>query len=152
MTQPMEVGKAIIRHLRAQEGHYLSIKQAVEKQTGFITAMDTGRLTSGTTEVRGLMRKVRDLELTLRPLRQSWATMGIDRSMTEQREIESQIASIRGLIGAIQEAKERNTSLLVGSMDKVRGQMVGLNSRSSAARAYHSEKPQAAARFIDKSN
>ena len=147
----MDVGKAIIEHLRAQEAHYLSIKLAVEKQTGFITAMDVGRLTSGTSEVRGLMHKVKDLETALRPLRQSWSNLGIDRPSADQREIESQIASIRGLIGDIQVAKDRNTSLLGQSMEKVREQMVGLNSRSSAARAYHVEKPRPA-RFIDQSN
>ena len=147
----MEVGKAIIKHLRAQEDHYLSIKQAVEKQTGFITAMDIGRLTSGTTEVRGLMHKIKDLETSVRPLRQVWANLGIDRPVSDQREIESQIVSIRALIDSIQEVKERNTSLLVKSMDEVRGQLVGLNSRSTAARAYHVGKPKTA-RFIDKSN
>ena len=58
------VGQEIIELLRLQQGHYNALKQAVEKQTAHIEATDIGRLTSGTFEVRGLMRKIRDVELT----------------------------------------------------------------------------------------
>ena len=147
----MDTGREILKLLKAQQEHYLALKQAVQKQTTHIEAVDIGGLTAGTSEVRGLMRKIRDTEVALRPLRQSWSTLGIDRSPSERREIHTIIASIRAHILEIQEVKDRNTSLLSRSMDKIRKQMAGLNSQSKAARAYY-RRPTQAARFIDKSN
>ena len=147
----METGREIAKLLKVQVGHYRSMKQAVEKQTAYIDAMDVGGLTAGACEVRGLMRKIRDLDAGLRPLRQSWSTLGIDRPAPERREIEALIASIRMLITEIQEVKNQNTSLLTRSMERFRKQMAGLNTQSRAARAYH-RRPAQAARFVDRSN
>ena len=145
------VGREILELLRLQQGHYGALKQAVEKQTAHIEATDIGRLTSGTSEVRGLMRKIRDAEADLRPLRQSWSSLGHDRPPAEQREIDALVASIRELIVEIQETKNRNADLLKGAMDRVRKQMAGLNSQAKAAQAYR-PRPARAARFVDKAN
>ena len=147
----MDTGREILKLLKAQQDHYLALKQAVQKQTTHIEAVDIGRLTAGTSEARGLMRKIRDLEAALRPLRQSWSTLSVDGPPSERREIHTIIASIRGHILEIQEVKDRNTSLLSRSMEAVRKQMAGLNSQSKAARAYY-RRPTQPARFIDKSN
>ena len=147
----MKIGREILKILKAQLGHYRSMGQAVSKQTAYIEAMDVGGLTTGTSEVRGLMRKIRDLEATLRPLRQGWTALGLDRPVAEKREIETVVASIRGLIAEVQEVKDRNAGLLKRSMGGVRKQMTGLNVQSKATRAYYRQPPQAA-RFIDKSN
>ena len=97
------------------------------------------------------MRKIRDAEADLRPLRQSWSSLGHDRPPAEQREIDALVASIRELIVEIQETKNRNADLLKGAMDRVRKQMAGLNSQAKAAQAYR-PRPARAARFVDKAN
>lgn len=145
------IGQDIVTLLNLQQGHYVALKQAVQRQTAYIETLDTGRLTTGTSEVRGLMRKIRDVEARLRPLRQSWGILGIDRPVPERREIDALSASMRTLITEIQEAKEHNADLLETGMRQVRKQMAGLNSHSRAAQAYF-PRPTQAARFVDKAN
>jgi len=145
------IGQDILRLLNLQQGYYVALKQAIQRQTVYIEAMDTGRLTAGTSEVRGVMRKIRDVEARLRPLRQSWGTLGIDRPAPERREIDALSASMRALITEIQDTKEHNENLLEAGMRQVRKQMAGLNSHSKAAQAYF-RRPAQAARFVDKAN
>ena len=149
----IEIGQKIAALLETQQGHYLSMKQAVEKQRAYIEAMDIGGLTVGTAETRSLMRKIRDLEAELRPLRQSWQNLGLDRPVTEKRAIDGLVQEIRGLIESIQEAKDENQTLLERSMEEVRAQMTGLKTRTRASQAYH-QRPGAptTARFVDRSN
>lgn len=145
------IGQEILKHLKAQETLYRAMKQAVERQTVHIETMDIGGLTVGTGEVREMMRKIRDLEAVLRPLRQSWAGLGIDRPASDVRAIEAQIGLLRLLIEEIQALKERNQGMLGRSMEAVRKQMSGLNVQSRAARSYVRAQAQAA-RFIDRAS
>jgi len=147
----IDVGQKIKALLDTQLGHYRVMKQAVEKQTAYIEAMDIGGLTAGTSETRSLMRKIRDLEAELRPLRQSWNNLGLDRPVIEKRQIDGVIDEIRELIESIQTVKNYNQTLLERSMDGVRQQMTGLKKQKQISKAYQ-PKPQAvAARFIDRS-
>ena len=148
----IEVGQKIMLLLESQVAHYQSMKQAIEKQSAYIEVMDIGGLTAGTAETRALMRKIRDLEAELRPLRQSWKNLGLDRPVNEKRKIDLQVAQIRALIEAIQEKKDENKAHLEQSMEALRSQMTGLNTSTQAAQAYHRRSPSSApARFIDKS-
>ena len=148
----MKTGKEIASRLKDQLGHYVAMRLAVERQTGFIRAKDVGGLVSGATEVRGLMRKIRDLEASLRPLRQTWMSRAVDRPVNEQQEIEDLISSIRENIEAIQGLKDENESLLKEAMAETKKEMAGLRSQSQAARAYQGRQPDRHARFVDKSN
>ena len=65
----MDTGKELIRMLVEQKDHYDALKHVVVRQATHIETMDVGKLASDTAEVRGLMRKVRDLEASIRPLR-----------------------------------------------------------------------------------
>lgn len=148
----IDVGQKIKAMLEAQVAHYRAMKQAVEKQTAYIEAMDIGGLTAGTSETRSLMRKIRDIEAELRPLRQSWNNLGLDRPVIEKRQIDSLIGDIRGLIGSIQETKDHNQSLLERSMRDVQQEMAGVKKRKKISNAYY-QRPRVTtpARFIDKS-
>lgn len=148
----IDVGQKIKTLLETQCEYYRSMKQAVEKQTAYIEAMDIGGLTAGTSETRSLMRKIRDLEAELRPLRQSWNNLGLDRPVMEKRQIDVLIGEMRALIEAIQTTKDHNQVLLERSMDGVRQQMTGLKKRKKMSKAYQ-PKPQGTrvARFIDRS-
>ena len=148
----MKTGKEIVEKMRAQLGHYAAMKLAVDNQTAFIQAKDIDGLASGASEVRGLMRKIRDLEASLRPLRQSWNSRAVDRGSGERQEVESLIASIRESIVGIQEVRGRNETMLKAALGDVRAEMNGLKSRSHAARAYQSPARRSQARFVDKSN
>ena len=148
----MKTGQEIVAKLKAQLGHYLAMKQAVERQTAFIQARDIGGLTSGTTEVRGLMRKIRDLEASLRPFKQSWNSRAVDQAPGEKLQIETLVSSIREHIEAIQELRDTNQALLKEAMGKAKDEMSGLRSQSSAARAYQGRPVERQARFVDKSN
>ena len=66
----VDVGLQIKALLEMQLKHYRAMKQTVAKQTAYIEAMDIGGLMASTAETRALMRKIRDLEADLRPLRQ----------------------------------------------------------------------------------
>ena len=148
----METGKEIVEKLRAQLSHYAAMKLAVDNQTAFIQAKDIDGLASGASEVRGLMRKIRDLEASLRPLRQSWNSRAVDRGSGEQQEVESLISSIRESIVGIQEVRVRNETMLKAALGDVRAEMNGLKSRSHAAKAYQNPARRPQARFVDKSN
>ncbi len=147
----MSIGQDILNLLKSQLGNYKSMKLAVDKQTGFITESDVGGLLTGTSEVRSLMRKIRDKEAALRPLRQSWTSLGIDRPVVEKREIDTLVAAIRGIIGTIKVTRDQNAELLETSLDSVKKQMAGLKSQAKVTKAYY-PKPKADARFIDQSN
>jgi len=146
----MELGSKILKLLHEQVSHYVNMKDAVQKQTAYIEAMDVARLTSGSSEVRGLMRKIRDLEVSLTPLRHSWGSLGSDRPVVEKRAMDEVVDKIRELIGEIQEVKDRNASMIKQSMVDVRKQLTDLNSQSKAVRAYFQRRPGQAARFVDK--
>lgn len=147
----VDVGQKIKTLLETQVKHYCAMKQAVEKQTAYIEALDIGGLTAGTSETRALMRKIRDLEAELRPLRQSWNNLGLDRPVVEKRQIDALIEDIRALITTIQQVKDHNQGLLERSMGQVRQEMTGLRKRKKIAHAYQSKpRLQAQARFIDR--
>lgn len=148
----MKTGKEIVERLKTQLGHYADMEAAVERQTGFIQARDIAGLAAGASEVRGLMRKIRDLDASLRPLKQSWNSRAVDRGAEERQEIDGLITSIRQRIEAIQALKDRNETLLKEAMGKVRSEMTGLRSQSRAARAYQGRGGRRPARFVDKSN
>ena len=147
----IETGRKILALLEAQLGHYRAMKHAVEKQGTYIEVGDIGGLTTGTAEVRGVMRKIRDLEVDLRPLRQSWQNLGLDRPLVEKRQVDACVGKIRTQIEEIQAIKDGNAAMLERSMDVLRKEMTGFKSRSKATRAYY-RRPAPAARFIDRSN
>ena len=147
----IDVGQKIKALLDAQFGHYFVMKKVVEKQTAYIEAMDIGGLTAGASETRSLMRKIRDLEAELRPLRQSWNNLGLDRPVMEKRQIDGVIDEIRDIIASIQAVKDHNQTLLERSMGGVRQEMTGLKKRKQISKAYHPRPKVAAARFIDQS-
>ncbi|MFT5366215.1 MAG: hypothetical protein ACI8V2_001162 [Candidatus Latescibacterota bacterium] len=146
------VGQKINTLLNTQFGHYRSMKQAVEKQTAYIEAMDIGGLTAGASETRSLMRKIRDLEAELRPLRQGWNNLGWDRPVMEKRLIDGIIDEIRAMIEEIQTVKNYNQTMLERSMEGVRQQITGLKKQTQVSKAYQ-PRPRVAtpARFIDRS-
>ncbi|MGA1197548.1 MAG: flagellar export chaperone FlgN [Candidatus Latescibacterota bacterium] len=148
----IDAGQKIEALLEAQLKYYRAMKLAVEKQTAYIEAMDIGGLTTGTSETRALMRKVRDLEAELRPLRQSWNNLGLDRPVIEKRRIDGLIDEMRSLLESIQVLKDHNQSLLERSMEDVRQQLSGLKKRKQMSNAYQPKPRMAtAARFIDRS-
>lgn len=148
----MKTGQEIVEKLKKQLGHYAAMKQAVDRQTAFIQARDVGGLAAGAGEVRGLMRKIRDLDASLRPLRQSWNSRAVDHGSDVKEEIDTLISSIREGIQAIQAVRNRNEAMLKETMGKLRSDLNGLRSQSRAARAYQSRGPRRTARFVDKSN
>ena len=151
----MTTGQEILEQLESQQGHYQALKVAVERQTGHIEDGDIGGLTAGTSEVRGLMRQIRNGEARLRPLKQSWANLGLDRPAAEKRKIGSMIASIRDSITEIQEIKDQNKERLEDGMARVKKEITELKIQSKAVRAYHGQSHKQSghpARFIDKSN
>ena len=81
------------------------------------------------------MRKIRDLEAELRPLRQSWNNLGLDRPVMEKRQIDGVIDEIREMIASIQTVKNHNQALLERSMDGVRQEMTGLKKRKQISNA-----------------
>ena len=93
----METGQELIRRLTIQQGQYQALKEAVARQAAHIGAMDVAGLTTDMAEIRSLMRKVRDLEADLRPLRQSWHSLGLDRSPSERREADELMESLEHL-------------------------------------------------------
>lgn len=128
------------------------MKQTVEKQAVCIRGKDIGGLTAGATETRALMCKIRDIEADLRPFRQSWYTLGLDRPVVEKKQIDALIDDIRLLIETIQEIKNENVALLERSMGDVRQEMTGMKARTHARRAYQQRPaPMSDARFIDRS-
>jgi len=148
----IEVGQKIMLLLESQVGHYQSMKQALEKQAAYIEAMDIGGLTAGASETRALMRKIRDLEADLRPLRQSWRDLDWDRPVNEKRKIDALVDEIRALIESIQKIKDENKTNLEQSMEQLRAQMTGLKTSTQATQAYHRRPATGSpARFIDQS-
>lgn len=148
----VDAGQKITDILELQVGHYRAMKYAVEKQTVFIETMNLGGLTAGASETRALMRKIRDLEADMRPFRQTWQNLGLDRPVFEKRKIDTQIDEIRTLIESIQEIKNKNTTMLEEAMAGVHRQMTGLKARATAHRAYQRRPVKVpAARFIDRS-
>lgn len=150
----METGQEILKVLSRQRGHYVAMRDVVEKQTVHIRGFDIGGLTAGASEARGLMRKIRDLEAKFRPLRQSWGARTVDRPASQQDAIELAVTEIKDLIGDIQKTREQNTRMLKKNMAGLKAQMTGLESQTKAAKAYGT-KPATkapAARFIDTSN
>lgn len=147
----METGKELAKALEVQKVQYGALRQAMERQTTHIEALDVAGLTTDTAEIRGLMRKVRDVEASLRPLRQSWSTMGLDRDPEEKREVDAMIESVRGTIGDIQGIKDQNAKMLQERMSDIRAQMAELQTQGKAAQAYYgpNEGARASARFID---
>ena len=152
-----DTGKEIVKVLDRQRLHYVAMRDVVDRQTAHIRAMDIGRLAAGASEVRGLMRKIRDLETEFRPLRQTWGAKAVSRPASEQEAIEALVGEIKGLIGDIQVSRDGNAALLNEKMTGLKAQMAGLQTQSSVARAYGDGGRRAAsrvppARFIDRSN
>ena len=148
----VEAADEIIQHLKSQQIHYEAMRAAVEMQTGFIQSRDVGGLIAGTAEVRGIMRKIRDLEAKLRPLRQTWSTLGHERRLGSKTEIQDLVEILRAKILQIQEIKGKNQELLEGSMASLQKDLGQMKSKSKAAIAYHHRPKEDQARFIDRSN
>ena len=150
----METGQELIKRLTRQESQYLALKEAVIRQATHIRAVNVGGLTTDMAEIRSLMRKVRDLEADLRPLRQTWHSLGLDRSPIERRGVEALVDSIREIVDEIQTAKGENETLLKSRMGDLRKEMSGLQTQGKAALAYQGTKPTEraahAAKFIDR--
>ena len=150
----MDTGKELVKLLEAQKRHYRALKDVVVRQTTHIEAMDVGALASDTAEVRGLMRKVRDMEVSIRPLRQSWGTMGLDRAPADRRRVETVVGAVRSTVEEIQEIKDRNATMLQDRMVDLKKQMAGLEHQGKAAHAYYGPPRNAGAtpsKFIDQS-
>ena len=64
----METGQELITRLVCQRSQYDALKEAVMRQTAHIQVLNVEGLTTDLTEIRSLMRKVRDLEADLRQL------------------------------------------------------------------------------------
>jgi chromosome segregation ATPase len=147
----MEIGKELIERLTRQEGQYTGLKQAVMRQAIHIQVMDIGGLT---TDIRSLMRKVKNLETDLRPLRQSWHSLGLDRLPAERREVDDLVEAIRNLVEEIQTVKGENETLLTSHMAGIRKEMSGLQTQGKAAMAYQNPRPtklaKSGAKFIDR--
>ena len=150
----METGQELIKRLTVQQSQYGALKDAVTRQSAHIRAMDVGGLTTDMTEIRSLMRKVRDLEADLRPLRQSWHSLGLDRSPSERREVDDIVDAIRETVDEIQALKGENETLLKARMGDLRKEMAGVQTQGRAARAYQGPKtPEVSApkaKFIDR--
>lgn len=150
----LETGQELIKRLTVQQNHYGALKAAVTRQSAHIRAMDVAGLTTDMTEIRSLMRKVRDLEADLRPLRQSWHSLGLDRSPTERREVDDLVEGIRETVDEIQTLKTENETLLKARMGDLRKEMAGVQTQGNAARAYQNPKgPEVKApkaKFIDR--
>ncbi len=150
----METGQELIKRLTIQESQYRALKDAVTRQATHIRAMDIGGLTTDMAEIRSLMRKVKDLEVDLRPLRQSWHSLGLDRLPIERRGVEALVDGIREIVDEIQAAKGKNETLLKARMGDLRKEMSGLQTQGNAALAYQGRKPAERAapkpKFIDR--
>lgn len=148
----VDAGQKIKAILETQLTNYREMKQAVEKQTIFIENTNLNGLAACASETRALMRKIRDLDAELRPLRQTWYNLGLDRPVIEKRQVDVLVDEVRAVIESIQEIKNKNTSLLEDAKEKVHAQMTGMKVRTTASRAYQRRPVQApAARFIDRS-
>ena len=116
--------------------------------------MDIGGLTTDMAEIRSMMRKVKDLEVDLRPLRQSWHSLGLDRAPAERRGVDTLVDSIRSIVDEIQTSKDETATLLKARMGDLRKEMAGLQTKSKAALAYQGPKSTGratnAAKFIDR--
>ena len=134
-----------------QQVHFLLMLQAVKKQTSNIEEMEIGGIVTMTSELRSLMKKIRDIEAKLRPLQQKWLKLDKNCWATENQKIDKTVSTIRDLISQVQVVKDKNKNLLKQSIDGVRKQLTGLNAHSKVTRAYYRQLPQNA-RFIDKSN
>lgn len=149
----MDGGRKIKALLESQRDCYRAMKQTVEKQAIYIQAMDIGGLTAGAAETRAMMCKIRDIEAELRPFRQIWHKLGLDRPFAEKRQVDALVEDIRALIASIQEIKDRNVAMLERSMGEMRQEMAGMKARTRASRAYQQRPvPASDARFIDRSN
>jgi len=150
----METGQELIKRLTVQQGQYQALKDAVMRQATHIHAMDVAGLTTDMTEIRSLMRKVRDLEAGLRPMRQSWHSLGLDRMPSERREVDDLVDGIRETVEEIQTIKGENEVLLKSRMGDLRKEMSGLQTQGKAALAYQGPKPVAqqtpVPKFIDR--
>ena len=150
----METGQELIKRLTRQESQYQTLNNAVRRQATHIRAMDIGGLTTDMAEIRSMMRKVKDLEVDLRPLRQSWHSLGLDRAPAERREVDTLVDSIRSIVDEIQTSKDENATLLKARMGDLRKDMAGLQTQGKAALAYQGPKPTGratnAAKFIDR--
>ena len=150
----METGQELIERLTCQEGQYASLKEALVRQTTHIRAMDIGGLTTDMTEIRSLMRKVKNLEADLRPLRQSWHSLGLDRLPVERREVDDLVGNIREFVEEIQTIKGENETLLTSHMAGIRKEMSGVQTQGKAALAYQgprsAELAKSGAKFIDR--
>ena len=150
----MDTAKEILKVLGSQREHYVAMREAIDKQTAYIEAMDIGRLTAGASQVRSLMRKIRDLDARFRPLRQSWTARSVERLPSREEAIDLAVTEIKSLIGSIQESRDRNATLLKQNMSRLKVQMTGLETQAKAALAYGGKAApkEPPARFIDKSN
>ena len=150
----METGQELIKRLTVQHNHYGALKDAVTRQSAHIRAMDVVGLTTDMTEIRSLMKKVRDLEAGLRPLRQSWYSLGLDRSPAERRSVDELAERIRDKVEEIQSLKGENETLLKARMGDLRKEMSGVQTQGKAALAYQGSKPAERganpSRFIDR--
>lgn len=150
----MEIGQELIERLTCQEGQYASLKEALMRQATHIRAMDIGGLTTDMTEIRSLMRKVKNLEADLRPLRQSWHSLSLDRLPVERRQVDDLVGKIREFVGEIQTIKGENETLLTSHMAAIRKEMTGVQTQGKAALAYQGPRPtelaKSAPKFIDR--
>ncbi|HAA75291.1 TPA: hypothetical protein DCE37_09245 [Candidatus Latescibacteria bacterium] len=150
----MDTGQNLIARLNIQQDQYLALKDAVTRQATHIRAMDVAGLTTDMAETRSLMRKVRDLEADLRPLRQSWHSLGLDREPSERRVVDELVDNIRETVEEIQAIKAENETLLKSRMGDLRKEMSGLQTQGKAALAYQgpksTERAAPPAKFIDR--
>lgn len=150
----MDTGKELVKLLEAQKRHYSALKDVVVRQTTHIEAMDVGKLASDTAEVRDLMRKVRDMEVSIRPLRQSWGNMGLDRDPSDRRSVDTVVGAVRSTVEEIQEIKAHNATMLQERMGDLKKQMAGLQHQGKAAHAYYGPPKNGCvppSKFIDQS-
>lgn len=150
----MDTGQELIGRLQRQKEQYLGLKEAVTRQAVHIKAVDVAGMATDMTEIRSLMRKIRDMEADLRPLRQSWHSLGLDRDPAERRRVDDLVDEIRQIVEAIQAVKAENETLLKARMGGLRKEMTGLNTQGKAALAYQApgapDRRSAKPKFIDK--
>ena len=150
----METGQELITRLVCQRSQYDALKEAVMRQTSHIQVLNVEGLTTDLTEIRSLMRKVRDLEADLRPLRQSWHSLGLDRDPAERREVDQLVEGIRETVEEIQTVKSENETILKSRTADLRKEMSSLQAQGKAAIAYQgpnpAERASQSSRFVDK--
>ena len=150
----METGQELIKRLKVQQDHYGALRDVVTRQTTHIKDSDVAGLTTDMAEIRALMRKVRDMEAGLRPLRQSWHSLGLDRGHSERQEVDDLVSAIRETVDEIQSLKGENETLLKSRMGDIKKEMAEVRTQGKAAIAYQgprsAERSAPPARFIDR--